>query len=221
LSRLDHAVAFGGEEIDLETGWELEGGEFGFGGTVNWLTGTLVGGSMDPAGQVTGGFRNTGDRLNIGADGDPGATKRLSGGVLLNTGTITHRNGHLDLQNNSVLLNTGTYRVKPNPGAAVSIRPIGANGGKFIGPAIPTPPILSVLVDGQPIVGPVTIPNGSSGTVVTQKGDTSSPYPIVVQPPTVRSEYYPAPGTYWLDPPADGLADVVVSLPLTACERGT
>jgi hypothetical protein len=91
-----------------------------------------------------------------------------------------------------------------------------AHGGKYIGPAVATAPVLSVLVGGRPIIDSVTIPNGASGTVVPQKGATSSPYTIVVEPPSVRSAYYPTPGTYWLDPPADGEADVVVSLPLTA-----
>lgn len=90
-----------------------------------------------------------------------------------------------------------------------------AHGGKYIGPAVATPPNLSVLIDGRPIITGLTVPNKTSGTVVSQRSSASSPHAIVVQPPPVPSKYYPAPGTYWLDPPADGTADVIVSLPLT------
>src|SRR5437879_3044651 len=89
-----------------------------------------------------------------------------------------------------------------------------AHGGKYIGPSVATAPILSVLVDGKPIIGDVTIPNKASGTVVTQQGQGTSPYPIIVQPQREPSKYYPTPGTYWLLPPADGQADIVVALPL-------
>jgi hypothetical protein len=89
-----------------------------------------------------------------------------------------------------------------------------AHGGKYIGPSVATAPILSVLAGGRPITGDVTIPNQSSGTVVTQQGAVTSPYPIIVGPQSEPSQYYPMPGAYWLDPPAEGLADVIVPLPL-------
>jgi hypothetical protein len=94
-----------------------------------------------------------------------------------------------------------------------------ANGGKYIGPKVATAPKLSVLVNGQPLIQDVTIPNNNSGVVVQPQDSTSSPYPIVVQPQTVPSNWYPTPGTYWLDPPPSpdqDQAQVTVSLPLTA-----
>ena len=86
-----------------------------------------------------------------------------------------------------------------------------ANGGKYIGPAVATPPSLSVFVDGRMLIPDVTIPNLASGTVVNEEDATSSPHTIVVQPP--GAENVP-PGRYWLDPPADGQADIIVTLPL-------
>jgi hypothetical protein len=48
--------------------------------------------------------------------------------------------------------------------------------------------------------------------VVPQRGAASSPHTIIVQPPGAENV---KPGTYWLDPPPDGQADIVVELPLT------
>lgn len=93
-----------------------------------------------------------------------------------------------------------------------------AYGGKYIGPKVATAPKLSVLVNGQPLIPDVTIPNDNSGVVVQPQDSTSSQYPIVVQPQTVPSDWYPTPGTYWLDPPAapdQYQAQVTVALPLS------
>jgi hypothetical protein len=86
-----------------------------------------------------------------------------------------------------------------------------AHGGKYIGPAVAKPPVLSVFHDGRPIVSDMPMPNKQSGTVVDAYTPDASPFTIVVQPPQKPSPYYPAPGTYWLTPPASGTADVELS----------
>ncbi|MBV8519055.1 MAG: hypothetical protein JO197_16795 [Acidobacteria bacterium] len=91
-----------------------------------------------------------------------------------------------------------------------------AHGGKFIGPAVAKPPVLTVSNGSNTILSGVTIPNHASGTVNPTKEPNASPYSIVVEPwpAPPPPQYYPTPGTYWLTPPDAGQADVVVSLDL-------
>jgi hypothetical protein len=99
--------------------------------------------------------------------------------------------------------------------AQVRVR-VQAVGGKSLGPHAHSP-VLMVTANGETSIW--KIPNGSSGTVVPQQSSDTTPFPIVVQPDPIKSKWYPKPGTYWLEPPADGESDVVVSIPLkTATE---
>lgn len=96
------------------------------------------------------------------------------------------------------------------PPAQIRVR-VQAVGGKILGPAAKSP-VLTVTANGQSSIW--KIPNGNSGTVVPEQSPETTPFPIVVQPDPIKSKWYPTPGTYWLEPPADGEADVVVSIPI-------
>ena len=93
-----------------------------------------------------------------------------------------------------------------------------AHGGKYLGPAVSkTPPVLTVLINGEQVGPTQTFPTLSSGEVVSQLEIGTSPYVIVVQPETKKTSYYPKPGTYWLQAPSkEGDADLIVNLDLTA-----
>jgi hypothetical protein len=86
-----------------------------------------------------------------------------------------------------------------------------AFGGKIIGENVEQAPQLAILIDGHVVQDSLTIKNQASGTVLpAQQPGLTSPYPILVQAPAVPN--FEPPDTYWLEPPAAGDSDCVVTI---------